>query len=290
MAIRSGEELKRTGALPPARVVDLALQVCGGLEHAHASGLVHRDIKPGNLLLSEDRTVKIADFGIARAAQATKLTQIGSILGTAAYLAPEQRRRARHGSGRHLLARLRAVRAPDGPYAVRLRVAASSSSNSAGSPSRRSASCAPTCRRSSRRPSCAAWPAGPNTGPRRPPNSPASSLPAREPPARPSLHRRPRNPGRNGPAAASAGDRSIATDAHAARPHAAEANDVAPLRHRRGARRRRPRLRALLRRRERREHGGVAAHTGGRAVPSSDDAAEQARNLAEWLRDNLARR
>lgn len=85
-----GEELKRTGALPPARVVDLALQVCGGLEHAHASGLVHRDIKPGNLLLSENGTVKIADFGIARAAQATKLTQIGSILGTAAYLAPEQ--------------------------------------------------------------------------------------------------------------------------------------------------------------------------------------------------------
>jgi eukaryotic-like serine/threonine-protein kinase len=85
-----GEELKRTGALPPARVVDLALQICGGLEHAHASGLVHRDIKPGNLLLSEDGTVKIADFGIARAAQATKLTQIGSVLGTAAYLAPEQ--------------------------------------------------------------------------------------------------------------------------------------------------------------------------------------------------------
>jgi eukaryotic-like serine/threonine-protein kinase len=85
-----GEELKRTGALPPARVVDLALQICGGREHAHASGLVHRDIKPGNLLLSEDGTVKIADFGIARAAQATKLTQIGSVLGTAAYLAPEQ--------------------------------------------------------------------------------------------------------------------------------------------------------------------------------------------------------
>jgi serine/threonine protein kinase len=85
-----GEELKRTGPLPPARVVDLALQICGGLEHAHASGLVHRDIKPGNLLLRKDGTVKIADFGIARAAQATKLTQIGSVLGTAAYLAPEQ--------------------------------------------------------------------------------------------------------------------------------------------------------------------------------------------------------
>jgi serine/threonine-protein kinase len=85
-----GEELKRVGPLSPARVVDLALQICGGLEHAHASGLVHRDIKPGNLLLRKEGTVKIADFGIARAAQATKLTQIGSVLGTAAYLAPEQ--------------------------------------------------------------------------------------------------------------------------------------------------------------------------------------------------------
>jgi eukaryotic-like serine/threonine-protein kinase len=85
-----GDELKRSGPFPPARVVDLALQICGGLEHAHSSGLVHRDIKPGNLLLREDGTVKIADFGIARAAQATKLTQIGSVLGTAAYLAPEQ--------------------------------------------------------------------------------------------------------------------------------------------------------------------------------------------------------
>jgi eukaryotic-like serine/threonine-protein kinase len=84
------DELRRNGPLPPARVVDLALQICGGLEHAHASGLVHRDVKPGNLLLRADGTVKIADFGIARAAQATRLTQIGSVLGTAAYLAPEQ--------------------------------------------------------------------------------------------------------------------------------------------------------------------------------------------------------
>lgn len=85
-----GDELRDNGPMAPAPVVDLALQICGGLEHAHASGLVHRDVKPGNLLLRADGTVKIADFGIARAAQATKLTQIGSVLGTAAYLAPEQ--------------------------------------------------------------------------------------------------------------------------------------------------------------------------------------------------------
>ena len=84
------EELKQRGPLDPAEVVDLALQICGGLEHAHAAGLVHRDIKPQNLLLRPDGTVKIADFGIARAAETTKLTQAGSVMGTAAYLAPEQ--------------------------------------------------------------------------------------------------------------------------------------------------------------------------------------------------------
>ena len=84
------EEIRERGKLDAARVVDLALQVCGALELAHASGLVHRDVKPQNLLLRDDGVVKIADFGIARAAEATKLTQIGSILGTAAYLAPEQ--------------------------------------------------------------------------------------------------------------------------------------------------------------------------------------------------------
>jgi serine/threonine protein kinase len=84
------DELAERGTLDPDRVVDLALQVCGGLEQAHAAGLVHRDVKPGNLLLRDDGTVKIADFGIARAAETTRLTQMGSVLGTAAYLAPEQ--------------------------------------------------------------------------------------------------------------------------------------------------------------------------------------------------------
>ena len=85
-----GEVLQSRGKLEPARTVDIALQVCGALELAHSSGLVHRDVKPQNLLVRDDGTVKIADFGIAWAAEATKLTQIGSVLGTAAYLAPEQ--------------------------------------------------------------------------------------------------------------------------------------------------------------------------------------------------------
>jgi eukaryotic-like serine/threonine-protein kinase len=85
------ELMKRKGPLDPDRTVDLVLQVCAGLEHAHASGLVHRDIKPQNLLVRPDDTVKIADFGIARPLDSnTELTQVGTVLGTAAYLAPEQ--------------------------------------------------------------------------------------------------------------------------------------------------------------------------------------------------------
>jgi eukaryotic-like serine/threonine-protein kinase len=84
------EEVRAQGTFEAARVVDVALQICGGLELAHANGLVHRDVKPQNLLLRDDGVVKIVDFGIARAAEATNLTQIGSVLGTAAYLSPEQ--------------------------------------------------------------------------------------------------------------------------------------------------------------------------------------------------------
>ena len=85
------DELRDHGRLAPERVVDLALQICGGLEHAHAAGLIHRDVKPGNLLCRGDGAVKIADFGIARAAETTTdLTQLGTVLGTAAYLSPEQ--------------------------------------------------------------------------------------------------------------------------------------------------------------------------------------------------------
>jgi serine/threonine protein kinase len=82
--------MRRSGLVDPDRAVDLLLQVCAGLEHAHAAGLVHRDIKPQNLLVRSDGVVKIADFGIARTLQGTRLTQVGTVLGTAAYLAPEQ--------------------------------------------------------------------------------------------------------------------------------------------------------------------------------------------------------
>jgi serine/threonine-protein kinase len=85
-----GDELRKEGSLAPERVVGIGVQVCSGLDQAHTAGLVHRDVKPGNILIREDGVVKIADFGIARAAETTRLTQMGSVLGTAAYLSPEQ--------------------------------------------------------------------------------------------------------------------------------------------------------------------------------------------------------
>jgi eukaryotic-like serine/threonine-protein kinase len=85
-----GETIAQRGKLSYLEAVPLALQACAGLQHAHDAGLVHRDVKPANLLVREDDVLKIADFGIARAAELTRLTQHGTVLGTAAYLSPEQ--------------------------------------------------------------------------------------------------------------------------------------------------------------------------------------------------------
>ncbi len=84
--------LARRGHLPPAEIVVLGIELCSALAAAHAGGIVHRDVKPQNVLLGRDGAVKLADFGIARSHEATALTQAGSVLGTAAYLAPEQAR------------------------------------------------------------------------------------------------------------------------------------------------------------------------------------------------------
>jgi eukaryotic-like serine/threonine-protein kinase len=78
------------GALDPARGLDIVAQTASGLHAAHLAGLVHRDIKPANLLLAPDGLVKITDFGIAQATDATAVTGTGQLLGTPGYLAPER--------------------------------------------------------------------------------------------------------------------------------------------------------------------------------------------------------
>ncbi|MFB8198746.1 protein kinase domain-containing protein [Kitasatospora purpeofusca] len=82
--------LAQRPGLPVEQAVGIAAAVCEGLAHAHAAGLVHRDIKPGNIMITHDGGVKVVDFGIARAGSSHNLTQTASVLGTAAYLSPEQ--------------------------------------------------------------------------------------------------------------------------------------------------------------------------------------------------------
>ena len=84
--------LRDYGWVEVDEAVPIIEQACEGLQYAHRHGVVHRDVKPGNLLRSSDGAVKLADFGIAKATEQSSITQVGSVLGTAAYLAPEQAR------------------------------------------------------------------------------------------------------------------------------------------------------------------------------------------------------
>ena len=83
-------DLLARGPIEPKRAVAIVRAVAGALDHAHASGIVHRDIKPGNVLLGDDGAVKLADLGIAKAVERTEITGTGTVLGTPAYMAPEQ--------------------------------------------------------------------------------------------------------------------------------------------------------------------------------------------------------
>lgn len=94
---RSGAQiLQRQGTLDAEVAAEIGIQACAGLDYAHRRGIIHRDVKPGNLMIvggpvgGGEMTVKLTDFGIARAIEQTRITQVGSVVGTAAYLAPEQ--------------------------------------------------------------------------------------------------------------------------------------------------------------------------------------------------------
>ena len=84
------EELLRRGPLPDAETERFATEIAAGLAHAHAHGVVHRDLKPANVLFDSEGRAKIADFGIARMGGEGTLTEAGTVLGTAAYISPEQ--------------------------------------------------------------------------------------------------------------------------------------------------------------------------------------------------------
>ncbi len=82
--------LRRVGRLKPEEAVRIAVEVCKALAYAHARGIIHRDIKPQNILVTSDGAVKVTDFGIARAATSATITETGTVLGSVHYLAPEQ--------------------------------------------------------------------------------------------------------------------------------------------------------------------------------------------------------
>lgn len=82
--------LQKRGALTLSEVIDIMLQLTDGLAHAHEAYIIHRDIKPQNIMIQDDGLVKITDFGIAMALNATQLTQTNSVMGSVHYLPPEQ--------------------------------------------------------------------------------------------------------------------------------------------------------------------------------------------------------
>jgi hypothetical protein len=98
------EILRDDGWVEVEEAIDIVEQACEGLHYAHRNGVVHRDVKPGNLLRAREGEVKLADFGIAKATEQSSITQVGSVLGTAAYLAPEQARGEEAGPSADLYA------------------------------------------------------------------------------------------------------------------------------------------------------------------------------------------
>jgi len=95
MAYYEGETLEQkieNGPLETEEIINIALQIAQGLAKAHENGIVHRDIKPGNIIITNDGTAKILDFGLAKLAGQVRITKTGATIGTVAYMSPEKAR------------------------------------------------------------------------------------------------------------------------------------------------------------------------------------------------------
>src|SRR5918999_3352206 len=96
------DRITSEGTLSPRTAVEVALQIAEALEAAHERGVIHRDIKPRNILITDSGHVKVADFGIARAAETTTISSLGDILGSVKYMSPEQAAGERVGAASDL--------------------------------------------------------------------------------------------------------------------------------------------------------------------------------------------
>src|SRR6266849_1372950 len=82
--------IRRSGAMPPDKAIGLLCQALEGIDHAHRMGIIHRDVKPANMMMTETGTLKVMDFGIARVLGTARMTKQGNIVGTIEYMSPEQ--------------------------------------------------------------------------------------------------------------------------------------------------------------------------------------------------------
>ena len=94
------EWVERHGPMPPHLAVTVVLELCAGIQYAHQEGVVHRDIKPQNVLVDRHGVCKVTDFGIAQVVQETRVTMTGTVMGTIGYMAPEQHESAKHADER----------------------------------------------------------------------------------------------------------------------------------------------------------------------------------------------
>ncbi|WP_415430266.1 protein kinase domain-containing protein, partial [Staphylococcus borealis] len=90
--------IKSHGQLAPEKAIKFAEQIFKGIHHAHEKGIVHRDIKPQNIIIDRNQTLKIVDFGIAKALSETAMTQTNHVVGTVQYLSPEQAKGEKTGA------------------------------------------------------------------------------------------------------------------------------------------------------------------------------------------------